>query len=244
MNPLPTSKLISIEKRGRGVVGELIGKHHQFYEDRSRMLSDEIELVRAAARGEIFAVFDGVGSAPKGMHAAQKMADELIEFFTAPDEHPATENGLETLLLTANREITNWGFIPGTYRPVGACAGSIVWLRDEILTLFHAGDTETWLIDGESLQRLTPESSGTNTLSQYFGQGDDLRMDRRQISFPDQAKLLLFSDGLRKVITRAEVEATLRSKASPELTVQQLMEKAAANGHPDDVTVMLITDKT
>jgi hypothetical protein len=81
---------MTIDRRQSSAVAFLKGTKHRFYEDSFRMLPREIPLVESRNRGEIFAVFDGIGSAPEGRHAAQLMADYLIEFYRNPDEYPAS----------------------------------------------------------------------------------------------------------------------------------------------------------
>jgi hypothetical protein len=46
-------------------------------EDRFRVLDARVPLVRNARRGFLYAVMDGVGSAPKALRAAQHVADRL-----------------------------------------------------------------------------------------------------------------------------------------------------------------------
>ena len=69
------------------------------------MLPREVPPVERLNRGEIFAVFDGIGSAPEGRHAAQFMADHLIQFYRKPDDYPASPEGLQALLFEGNIEI-------------------------------------------------------------------------------------------------------------------------------------------
>jgi hypothetical protein len=69
---------MTVDRRQTAAVGFLKGPQHRFYEDSFRMLPREITLFKSLNRGEIYVVFDGIGSAPEGRHAAQFMADQLI----------------------------------------------------------------------------------------------------------------------------------------------------------------------
>jgi len=62
---------VTFEHRGNATVAWQMGPRHKFYEDRFRLLCHPIPLVAQGNQGEIFAVLDGVGSAPKGMAAAR-----------------------------------------------------------------------------------------------------------------------------------------------------------------------------
>ncbi len=113
------------ESRGKASVAWLKGSKHKFYEDRYRILSEDIPLVRDQNRGEIFGVFDGIGSAPKGRQAAQEMADQLLMFYADPGIYEASEEGLEKLLLNSNETVHGWGFIGETDVPKSGCAGTV-----------------------------------------------------------------------------------------------------------------------
>ena len=133
------------------------GIKHRYYEDAFRMLSRDVPLVGQKNRGEVFSVFDGIGSAPEGRHAAQVMADALVRFFREPDVYLSSDKGLLKVLEEANMEIFSWGFVGDTDLPMGGCAGTVIWLFEDKLHVFHAGDTSAALIRGESVKVLTRE---------------------------------------------------------------------------------------
>jgi serine/threonine protein phosphatase PrpC len=136
------------EERGTAAVAWLKGTKHRYYEDRYRMLSNDIPLVQQKRRGEIFAVFDGIGSAVRGRDAAQEMTDQLIRFYRESDEIPASREGIHRILMEGNQTIMDWGCMPGTDRPLGGCAGTIAWSHGQSADIFHAGDTVAYLIRG------------------------------------------------------------------------------------------------
>lgn len=85
---------VTCERKGTAAVAWLKGSKHKFYEDRYRLLGTAVPLVGKSNRGELFAVFDGMGSAPQGMQSAQYMCDMLLNFYMEPDQYPATVNGI------------------------------------------------------------------------------------------------------------------------------------------------------
>lgn len=111
-----------IEQRGNAAVAWQKGRH-SIYEDRYRLLCRPIPLVEQAGRGEIYAVCDGVGSAPKGMAAAQAVCDVLFRFYENAKALLATSEAILGLLNQANDEILAWGMIQDAVRLLGACAG-------------------------------------------------------------------------------------------------------------------------
>lgn len=66
---------MAVDRRKSAAVAHLKGTKHRIYEDSFRMLPRVVPLVESLNRGKIFAVFDGIGSAPEGRHAGQFMAD-------------------------------------------------------------------------------------------------------------------------------------------------------------------------
>ena len=125
---------MTTESRVNAAISWLPSPHH-LYERRFRLLSADVPLVANKNIGEIYAVFDGVGSAPKGMAAAQTMADCLVSYF----QEPVVD--LTNLLYDTNRAIHAWGLMESSNRPQGACAGTVALVQGGELTILHAGDT-------------------------------------------------------------------------------------------------------
>lgn len=234
-------ELVSIESRGRAAVGEVKGSTHNFYEDRYRMLTTDAAMVRDADRGETFAVIDGVGGAPKGMRAAETVADALIEFFAEPNRWEVSPSGFERLLQETSWKIRDWGLMEGTDRSLGAAVGTIVWSIDGDTLLFHAGDTEARVLSGESVRSALPNAAAGGSVVQYFGRGKDFELITEEIGFGEADRLLLYTDGLRKCLQLGTIDAVLKSGQSKEKIVSRLLEDAVRTGNAiDDITVMVI----
>lgn len=233
-------KAVRVNRRGRAAVAEMKGTKHQFYEDRYRLLPMEIETVGNAGRGELFAVFDGVSGAPRGMAAAQAMADALLKFFEEPQDYAPAAEGLSRLIQTANVDIHDWGVMPGSDRPLGACAGTIAWIHNGEATLFHAGDTEAWLLQSGNCTCVADSSRDGKVLVDYFGQGKNLAMKIRTFPFARGNRLLLFTDGVTKVLNQPAIEEVLRSSGPIDRAVRSLVEAAEHRRAPDDVTALMI----
>jgi hypothetical protein len=107
-------------------------------------------VVKRSEHAEIFAVFDGIRSAPEGMHSAQHMCDAPLVYYTRPESCLSSWEGIRDLLFSANKEVFDWRFMPGTDRPLGVCAGSVIWIYMKIPYTFHGGDTVAIMIrDGK-----------------------------------------------------------------------------------------------
>lgn len=171
----------TVEKRGEEVaVGWAQGRSHRNYEDRYRMLTNQVPLVRASGRGELIAVMDGVGSAPQGLQAAQFVADALLGFYQGAKDathiDAATECKLHSelcrLLKEASFSIHAWGTMEGSQRPLGAAAATVAWITaDQSLHVFHAGDTQAVMLREDGTRRLLSvvEQTADGALCNYFG---------------------------------------------------------------------------
>ena len=230
---------VHTESRGCAAVASAQSRSHARYEDRFRLLCDPIPLVRESRLGEIVAVFDGIGDAPEGMAAAQHMADALLRFYKQPHRHPDGRESLRDLLLAANQEIYEWGFIPDTNRPLGGCAGTIAWLTDGKLSLFHAGDTVAWVQSPRGWVRRTTHHGEGKVLYRYFGLGPSLVVEVRTETFNEGDRVLIVSDGVTKVLGETEITDIIDGESTPERAVDRLASAAQVAGSPDDITVLL-----
>jgi serine/threonine protein phosphatase PrpC len=215
------------------------------YEDRYRLLTKNIPIVGKSGRGELFAVLDGIGGAPRGMQAAQAVADCLLEFYRKPDEIPADSNGLNHLLLLTNLQINDWGCMEGTDRPLGGVAGTIAWIRDQRLTLFHAGDTAGILLRGNLPPRLlTGLHEFDGGITRYFGLGRRLELEVKSERLLVGDLILLVSDGVTKVYSTTEaanlVQEIYDKTGDIGVAAQELATRSRSKKSVDDITVMLI----
>lgn len=232
------------ERRGSAAVSWLKSPKHA-YEDRYRLLTRDIPLVANSGRGELFAVLDGIGSAPMGMRAAQSVADGLVRFYREASDIPETPQGLAGLLQNINQEIHDWGFIEGTNRPKGGCAGTIAWLQDSRLTICHAGDTVAMLIRPDQKPRqLTRIHEKDGGIDRYFGLGEHLIIDATSLDVEEEDLILLMSDGVTKAFGAAEaaliVENIFFKTGDISKAVEELATRSQTKGSSDDITVLAI----
>jgi len=239
--------MTTTEKKGNAAVSWLknVKGPGKPYEDRYRFLSRDIPLVARGGRGELFAVMDGIGGAPKGMAAAQAVCDALLLFYREPEQFAPDVASLERLLYETNLAINDWGVMPGTDRPLGGAVGTVVWLRELELTVFHAGDTAGLLLrPGESPQLLTTFHEHDGGISRYFGLGRHLQVEQRSVGLEYGDLLLLVSDGVTKVFGTTEAAGLVQEvydrtgdagEAARELVARSRSRKSA-----DDITAMVI----
>uniref|UniRef100_A0A7V4LCR9 PPM-type phosphatase domain-containing protein n=1 Tax=Desulfobacca acetoxidans TaxID=60893 RepID=A0A7V4LCR9_9BACT len=233
--------MVNCEKKGSSAVAWIKGTKHKFYEDRYRLLPRAIPLVAKNNRGELFAVFDGIGSAPEGRRAAQEMADHLIKFFKEPANYSPSWEGIQQLLFEANMVIHNWGFMAGTEVPLGGCAGTVAWLFEKTLSIYHAGDTTALLIrDGQAEQLTTVHEMDDGALYRYFGLGPFLEIGVRRVQIKDFDRILLLTDGVTKVFHPLETVNIIEAHNDICRAVSDLANRSLVRGSIDDITVLLI----
>lgn len=232
---------VAIEERGNAAVVWQKGPRHKCYEDRYRLLCRPIPLVTKAARGEIFAVCDGVGSADKGMAAAQEVCSILGSFFENAAELPPTCDTITALLTQVNKTIHSWGLIENSDRPLGACAGTIIWITEELTaSVFHAGDTSALLIRDGVAQPLTSiQHTVDGHLANYFGR-DDLKLETHSIRLDEGDRVLLMSDGITKALFNRQIAEIVETQPTRPASLRKLLETARRFGSGDDATAILI----
>ena len=229
---------MTTESRGNAAISWLPSPHHP-YEDRFRLLSADIPLVANKNIGEIYAVFDGVGSAPKGMTAAQTMADCLLKYYTEPTVE------LASLLYETNKSIHAWGLIEGSERPQGACAGTVAHIQKNELVLMHAGDTVGALLRSGARPRiLTSLQERGGAIYSYFGIGPGLEIEIKRASIGEDDLVLLFSDGVTKAFHIIDalmmVQDRYERTGSCATAVDELVELSRRRGSSDDITVLAV----
>jgi serine/threonine protein phosphatase PrpC len=232
---------MAVDRRQSCAVAHLRGSKHKIYEDSFRLLPREIDLVESCNRGELFAVFDGIGSAQEGRHAAQYMADLLIEFYRYPNKHQASWEGIQSLLLKGNMNINKWGFKPGTDIPLGGCAGTIIWVIEETLYVFHAGDTSAVLIrDKNAIELTQPHQLPDGAIFRYFGLGSNLKLYVNSFKIDEFDRVLIMSDGVTKVFHPLDAAKIVTGHQDIALAVKTLAEISKALGSTDDITALLV----
>lgn len=205
------------------------------------MLGSHAPLVHRLGRGEIYAVMDGVGGAPRSLAAAQHIADRLTDFFRNANSIPPTRQGLRELLTAISIEINQWGMIDGTERPLGAAVATIAWfMPTQEVGIFHAGDTLGLHFDGRILKKLTIDHGAGRGLLRYFGQGDGFTMDETTVRFSEGDMLCLVTNGVTKVLNIGEIETVLKEVSDPEKAAEEIAQRARGKRSPDDITALVV----
>ena len=112
------------------------------------MLGNHVARIKQQNKGQLFGLFDGMGSLVRGGEAARYMGDKLIDFCNS--SHQPSGKALKDILIHANNDITGWPPPPGSkYTHAGGCAGTIALCGDCRVEIFHSGDTVALLLKAD-----------------------------------------------------------------------------------------------
>lgn len=233
----PNSIPINLDSRDSCAVSYFKGSKHRYYEDRFRLLTANISLVRQRDAGQLYVVADGVGSAPRGANAAQHLCSRIDDFYRGPDCSLAA---LQALLLDINAEIFSWGYIENSDRPTGACAASIAWIIDHQMHVLHSGDTCVWLHREGTCKTLTRSHTSTDgCLARYFGQ-PAMECELHTLPLRDGDQILMSSDGILSAgVSNFLLAELCNREAEPERIARAVAEYAYSRTQ-DDVTFLCI----
>ncbi len=210
----------------------------------------------AYAGARLLAVADGMRG-PGGSAASNTAIDVLKPFELSSSAAADMLTMLADAVMEADRIVRKAAI--GDHQPITTLT-AMLWSGSQ-LALVHVGDTRAYLLrDGELIQ-LTQDHTYVQTLV------DQGKLDRdAAASHPQRALLvralggaaanqveadlalrtalagdryLLCSDGLSAVVDRADLHATLSTAADPEQVVQQLVDRAYANGAPDNIACVI-----
>ena len=234
--------MIRSEKCGCVAVACSKGPKHGRYEDSYAIFPKAKKIVTRLNRGEIFAVFDGIGSAPEGGRSAEYMSSNIIleRYYQQSENHPATWQGIRDLLLEGNMEISKWGLMPGKDRPLGGCAGTVAWINEKKLYIFHAGDTLAILIRDGKPEQLTRLHEQNGAIYRYFGLGNNLEIEIISRELKNYDRILLISDGITKAYSPNAAADIVEESSDILQAVKDLAQRARTKGSTDDITALLI----
>lgn len=206
------------------------------------------------ARGLVYAVMDGVGSARRGMRAAQETWDKLHELYTRRAPLTATYGSVADLLREANATVFSWGTEKGIAgqedvggeRTLGAAAVTAAYFSPlKNVTILHTGDTVAFHHAPAigSIRRLTANQVAGAGIRGYIGFGPGLPLDVVPVDgFLPGDSIVLVTDGVvPKGMQVDEVHDILREEGNdPQRAAAEIGQRARSHKSNDDITVVVI----
>lgn len=220
----------------------------------------------------VYLVADGMGGHNAGSVASRICIETVETFFQAyeygiEEEDPrfaddviGPDERLTESLLAANQAI----FHAASKNPALAGMGTTVVgmrLKEDMLTVCHAGDSRAYLFRNGDLRRLTTdhslgnflralgregearlaESTMSNVIMRALGLEPDVEIEASLVTVLPGDRLMLCSDGLSDLVSEDLISAVLMDPQHKRWeATEKLVELALDEGGRDNITVMLV----
>lgn len=212
----------------------------------------------------LFVVADGMGGHRAGEIASsvsvRTVANRFLQetFLRLLDEEsidkmPPLLDIMRDALQDANRHVVD--VVPG-----GGTTLTTVAMLGSQLTIGHVGDSRAYVIRDGSFELLTRDHSlverlrelgqlskeeaenhpQRNVLYRAIGQGESLEVDVETYHMPENASLLICSDGLWGVVEERDILNIISSSKHPQEACERLVSAANEAGGPDNITAILV----
>lgn len=208
----------------------------------------------------LYAVADGMGGHNAGEVAsatAVKMLDRLNLDETWASAKPETV--LERTIDRINSCIYAMSLTDSRYSGMGTTLTAII-LRGSCGVIGHVGDSRAYLVQGDTISRITEDHSVTselikggglteeeakehpfrNILTRALGTEPSIAVDTYLLDLSDVDYLLLCTDGLTSTLEEDEVLRIINSNSLPSTAVDNLVSTVNQRGGPDNTSVVLI----
>jgi protein phosphatase len=205
-----------------------------------------------------FAVADGLGGLPEGAVASMVAIEALQETITAPGRNGKIDffelfNSINIRVHDEGRKISEDVGIGTTLTAVKLSKGhlEVGHVGDSGLMLFRPGQggrqlTTDHTMAEEMRARLRPGDNMyipdyyTHTLTRCIGQIGELEVDRFAVPVLAGDRLLLYTDGVTKVMEHDELTQQIWLDDNPEKFVERLIHLANQRGGPDNITAIAV----
>ena len=206
--------------------------------------------------GRFAIVCDGMGGEKGGKMAAEICVSTFLS--SLKDADMPDEEELKDILLSANTEVLATALKSG-YTRTGTTL-VLAAATSDTLTLLWVGDSRAYLMQGDSLVRLTRDHSYVQELvdlgrisekearthekrhlvTRAVGADAVVFPDVRTVPWSEGDRLLLCSDGLIREVTEPEIYYEIYQAEQTETACARLLDMAKHRGGHDNITMILI----
>lgn len=261
---IPAGLIEELRKHLAAGAAQSIGKERKKNDDALLVFTGSSESVDRLPDFGLFCVADGLGGYENGATASAVGVRSIARSLTqgaflellAKDPEKAA-NSFEELVAQAiqqaNRDIR-------AKAEGGATTMTVVLLARDTIVLGHVGDSRAYLVKADGMEQLTRDHSlvqqlvdtGTiteeeaenhpqrNVLWNAMGKSIDVKVDTQVLQKPQEAYLLLCTDGLWGVVSEEQMHRLIYDAGDPQLACEALVASANAAGGPDNVTVVAV----
>jgi len=201
----------------------------------------------------IYAVADGIGGLPSGGQASQLAVTALQKIVS---EHAAGQKlNYERILIEINDQVFKLGRVLSPQFGIGS---TLVFAHVTGVKMHfgHVGDSTAFRLRSKMLEQLTTDHTietelkqrtargeplgllmeNRNALTRCIGQPPPLEPDCFTHTILPHDRYLLCSDGITRFVAQAEITHVLQESATPELAVNDLIDRANERGGMDNST--------
>ena len=201
----------------------------------------------------IYAVADGIGGLPSGGQASQLAVTALQKIVS---EHAAGNKlNYERILIEINDQVFKLGRVLSPQFGIGS---TLVFAHVTGVKMHfgHVGDSTAFRLRSKMLEQLTTDHTietelkqrtargeplgllmeNRNALTRCIGQPPPLEPDCFTHTILPHDRYLLCSDGITRFVAQAEITHVLQESATPELAVNDLIDRANERGGMDNST--------
>jgi protein phosphatase len=261
---IPGGLMEELRKHVTAGAAQSIGKERKKNDDALLVFSGSSESVERLPDFGLYCVADGLGGYEHGATASAVAVRSLARGLTQgaildllaseqQDETNAFEDLVAHAIQQANRDVR-------AKAEGGATTLTTALLAGDQIILGHVGDSRAYLVKTDGMDQLTRDHSlvhqlvetGTiteeeaeshpqrNVLWNAMGKSIDINVDTHLIKKPEEAYLLLCTDGLWGVVSEEEIHAVIYEAQNPQRACDALVAAANAGGGPDNVTVVIV----
>ena len=205
---------------------------------------------------------DGMGGAKAGSVASSIAADAFMSHAANSLDESTTGQDARAILTDAvhfaNRKVYDRAFEDYACMGMGSTMVAVLAVGRQAY-IANVGDSRAYLFLHGRLQQITRDHSlveemvargrltrkealvhpKRNVITRAIGVEASVKAELFDIRFPDEARLLLCSDGLTNTVSDEELRLVLDREEDPEAACRELLERSLGYGAPDNVTVFL-----
>jgi serine/threonine protein phosphatase PrpC len=213
----------------------LRGRAHRHNDDSACVLDGRVSEVVQLRRGALFAVCDGVSTAPDGGWAAKLTCERLLSFFDA--DVPPRQEGLLQLVNEIDWELRGRG------EGRAACTLSALWLADRSACTINVGDSQVLRVRHGLIEPLAQSRSRGGGLGVFMGMGpalNDAQQSWRDALFVGDL-FFLVTDGVTTLVAPQELlDVWWGCDGDPQACAEAVVDLVAQRKGADDATVLVV----
>lgn len=221
-----------------------------------RLANREVLVCEPSPRGLLVAVADGMSGVKGGAIASRLALETLLVTLRERTTTGVRTAKLEQAIRIADRKILAAAREDARLEGMGTTLTGAL-LSGTQLRVAHVGDSRAYLVRSGAITQLTTdhtvaekvrglspveakESPQAHVLAQAVGGArGDVAVEQVSLDLCDGDQFLLCSDGLHDVVSSPEILEVLADVRDPAIACSKLVERAAAGGTEDNITVLV-----